>query len=255
VTLAVESRGRGRDLVLLHGWGAGGAVWGEFADRLATRVRLHVVDLPGYGDSDGIAGEPYTLRTLCMQLIAQLPSRTAVCGWSLGGQLALQWAMAAPQQVERLALIATTPCFVERADWPHGMRRPVFDAFEQDFERDRMKTLLRFADLQAHGDTRSKAVRSLLRYAAREQPPGPAALAAGLCILRDRDLRAALDAVSQPALVVHGRCDAVVTVEAAHWLGAGLPGSRTCVIDHCAHALFLSQPETVASLIADFVNE
>ncbi|HET7635849.1 MAG TPA: pimeloyl-ACP methyl ester esterase BioH [Burkholderiales bacterium] len=255
MTLAVESRGRGRDLVLLHGWGAGGAVWGEFADRLATRVRLHVVDLPGYGDSDGIVGEPYTLHALCTQLVAQLPPRTAVCGWSLGGQLALQWATAAPQQVERLVLIATTPCFVARADWPHGMRRPVFDAFQRDFERDRMKTLSRFADLQAHGDARSRAVRLLLHHAAREQPPDPAALTAGLCILRDTDLRATLDTVSQPALVMHGRCDAVVAVEAAQRLGAGLSGSRTCVIDHCAHVPFLSQPETAASLIADFVNE
>ncbi len=255
MTLAVESRGRGRDLVLLHGWGAGGAVWGEFADRLAARVRLHVVDLPGYGDSDGITGEPYTPRALCAQLTAQLPPRSTVCGWSLGGQLALQWAAMAPQQVERLVLIATTPCFVERVDWPHGMRRSVFGAFERDFECDRMKTLLRFADLQAHGDARSKAVRMLLRYAVREQPPDPAALAAGLCMLRDMDLRATLDAVSPSALVMHGRCDAVVSVEAAHRLGAGLPRSRTCVIDHCAHALFLSQPEQVASLIADFVYE
>ncbi|HET8608384.1 MAG TPA: pimeloyl-ACP methyl ester esterase BioH [Burkholderiales bacterium] len=255
MALAVASRGSGRDLVLLHGWGVGGTVWGEFADRLATRVRLHVIDLPGYGDSDGAASEPYTLHALCTQLIAQLPPRTTVCGWSLGGQLALQWAVAAPQQVERLVLIATTPCFVERADWPHGMRRPVFDAFERDFERDRAKTLARFADLQAHGDARSKAVRMRLRRAVQQQLPDPAALAAGLRMLRDTDLRGALDAVRQPALVIHGGCDALVPPGAAYWLGDALPAARTKMMDACAHAPFLSQPEMAATLIADFVNE
>jgi pimeloyl-[acyl-carrier protein] methyl ester esterase len=255
MALAVTSRGSGRDLVLLHGWGAGGAVWGEFADRLATRVRLHVVDLPGYGDSGGIVGEPYTLHALCTQLVAQLPPRSTVCGWSLGGQLALQWAVAASQQVERLVLIATTPCFVERADWPHGMRRPVFDAFERDFECDHSTTLARFADLQAHGDAYSKAVRTRLRRAMQQQPPDPTALAAGLRLLRDTDLRGTLDAVRQPVLVMQGRCDALVPSGAASWLGDVLPAAHTKMMSACAHAPFLSQPQMAAALIADFVNE
>jgi pimeloyl-[acyl-carrier protein] methyl ester esterase len=253
MTLAVESRGSGRDLVLLHGWGAGAAVWGEFAERLAQHVRLHVVELPGYGGG-GIANEPYTLPALCARLSAQMPPRSAVCGWSLGGQLALQWAALAPQQVQQLALLATTPCFVERADWPHGMSRPLFDAFERDCARDSVKTLSRFADLQAHGDACAGSVRRRLRQAVRLRPPDAAALAAGLQMLRTTDLRATLATVGQPALIVHGRCDAVVSVAAAHQLGAGLSGSRTCVIDRCAHALFLSQPETVANLVVDFVN-
>ena len=49
--LHVETFGSGPDLVLLHGWGMHGGVWGDFALRLAERYRVHVIDLPGHGFS------------------------------------------------------------------------------------------------------------------------------------------------------------------------------------------------------------
>ncbi|MCX2959717.1 MAG: pimeloyl-[acyl-carrier protein] methyl ester esterase, partial [Serratia symbiotica] len=43
----------GRDLVLLHGWGLNAEVWGCMLARLTPHFRLHLVDLPGYGRSQG----------------------------------------------------------------------------------------------------------------------------------------------------------------------------------------------------------
>src|SRR5258705_2254288 len=103
--LHVESKGSGRDLVLLHGWGMNAGVWDEIAHELAPYFRVHCVDLPGHGAS---SDEYCTLDALA----AALPGRVTVCGWSLGGQVALDWALRAPRQAERLVLIASTPRFV-----------------------------------------------------------------------------------------------------------------------------------------------
>ncbi|MDX1266111.1 MAG: alpha/beta fold hydrolase, partial [Oceanisphaera sp.] len=51
MSVYVERRGRGPDLVLLHGWGMNGAVWQGLAPRLEADFRLHLVDLPVFGHS------------------------------------------------------------------------------------------------------------------------------------------------------------------------------------------------------------
>jgi len=47
----VRIEGRGRDLVLLHGWGFHSGAWDGVAGELASRYRLHRIDLPGHGRS------------------------------------------------------------------------------------------------------------------------------------------------------------------------------------------------------------
>src|SRR5664279_2763498 len=99
MTLQIHVQGNGPDLVLLHGWGMNAAVWHGLAAELAGDFRVHAVEL---GDFDGVP----------QRLAAALPARVTVCGWSLGGQIALAWAQLFPAQVCRLVLLASTPRFV-----------------------------------------------------------------------------------------------------------------------------------------------
>ena len=50
--LYFEVQGRGRDVVLLHGWGLNLRVWDELAEALARRFRVIAIDLPGHGKRD-----------------------------------------------------------------------------------------------------------------------------------------------------------------------------------------------------------
>src|ERR1043166_1088195 len=206
MALHMTTSGNGPDVVLLHGWGTGGAVWGPVARQLALQFTVHAVDLPGYGDSAPCA--PYTLENLAQQVAACAPSATHVVGWSLGGQVAVHWAVARPAQVSRLALIATTPCFTLRADWDCAVAPAVFAGFAADLKRDRAGTLQRFMALQALGSEHAKAVIVGLRAALQAGAmPSPRALDAGLAILLDADLRAQAARVGQPTLVLHGARD------------------------------------------------
>ena len=49
MSLHVESHGSGAPLLLIHGWGMHGGIWGSVVPHLAQRSRVHCVDLPGYG--------------------------------------------------------------------------------------------------------------------------------------------------------------------------------------------------------------
>jgi pimeloyl-[acyl-carrier protein] methyl ester esterase len=121
--LYFEARGQGPDLVLLHGWGLNLRVWDGLAGQLEKRFRLIAMDLPGHGRSEWNpnARTPAEQAWRVHATLASVSERYSLLGWSLGGQIALDLAAAMPGQVERLALVATTPRFAASADWPYGM--------------------------------------------------------------------------------------------------------------------------------------
>ncbi len=253
MTLHVETRGDGPDVVLLHGWGMHSGIWSELVPVLAARNRVHALDLPGYGAS--AACDSVTLETLAQHVARSAPRRCAVCGWSLGGQIALAWARRAPQQVTRLALIATTPCFAQRDDWPHAVAAKTLHEFAQALTADYGGTLKRFLALQAWGDAQAKEVARRLRETvfARGRPSA-AVLQQGLQILVDADLRPHLPAITQPALVVHGDHDRLAPPAAGEYLSRMLPHARLAAVRGGGHAPFVSNPEGVGALLAEFFD-
>jgi len=188
-------------------------------------------------------------------IAAASPPRASVCGWSLGGQVALRWARLNPAQIKRLVLIATTPRFVRGPDWEHGMAPALFDAFVESLTRDVDATLQRFISLQAHGDTTARhVVRRLRECNAARVRRDTAVLAAGLQLLNDTDLRPELPGIRQPVLIVHGEHDAVVPPGAAEHLQRTLPHAELEIIAGAGHAPFIAQPHAVAQRIATFCH-
>ena len=247
--MRVKVAGAGPDLVLLHGWGMHADVWDEVAASLARQFRVHSVELPA------AAGVPDALDAIVGTVAAASAPRAIVCGWSLGGQLALRWAKLKPDQVTRLVLIATPPRFVRAPDWVHGMEPAVFDTFVQNLAQDVDGTVQRFLLLQAHGDTAArKVVRRLRECVAARGNLDIAALAAGLQILKNTDLRSDLPAIGQPVLVVHGEHDAVVPPGAGEYLQRTLPHAELEIIAGAAHAPFIAQPQAVVQRIAEFCH-
>ncbi|ORM63119.1 hypothetical protein HA44_22820 [Mixta gaviniae] len=61
------------DLVLLHGWGLNAEVWRCIAEPLSAQFRLHLVDLPGFGRSQGFGA--LTLDEMAEALLPRLPEK------------------------------------------------------------------------------------------------------------------------------------------------------------------------------------
>ena len=243
-----------RDVVFLHGWGSGAAVWRDMAAHLAPRRLPHTPDLPGYGAAPACA--PYTLDGIAAAVARAAPPRCHVVGWSLGGQVALAWARSAPQQVVRLALIATTPCFAQRADWPHAVTAEALAGFSKGLAAERAGTLRRFMSLQAQGDEKAGQVARQLRAAhAARNGPALETLAGGLRILIEADLRDALGSIRQPVLVMHGDRDSLAPLTAGEYLSRRLLNARLLVLRGAAHAPFLSKPEETSAALLEFLDE
>ena len=250
--LHTETTGTGPELVLIHGWGLHGGIWEPLLPLLAPHFRVTVVDLPGHGHSEWQDSEG--LPAFADAVLASVPQQAAWLGWSLGGLVALQAALARPQRVSALLLLASTPSFVRRSGWQSAMLPALLETFASELEADFERTLNRFLALQVHGSRDAALVLRRLRAGMfRRGRPDPAALRAGLGMLRDTDLRAACAGIRCPALVLAGERDTLVPVAAAAASAALLPQGRMHVVPGGGHAPFLSAPGEVAGAVRDFL--
>ena len=253
--LRVERQGQGADLVLLHGWGMNMGVWEGLPAEFAARVREHRIALPGHGGSPLGAG-PATLASWTDACLAAAPARAVWAGWSLGGLIALAAALRAPERVAGLILITATPCFVRGADWPRAMPVGTLDQFQANLLADPSGTLERFLALQVRGSDGAVTTLRRLRSAIRRHPsPQPEALAQGLRLLRESDLRAELPRLACPSLWLFGARDTLVPAALGEAVRARLPSARVQVIEGAAHAPFLSHATPSAAAMGDFLTE
>ena len=247
--LHVEHDGAGPDLVLLHGWGLHSGAWSEVLPRLSQRFRVHAVDLPGHGRSAHVPVDDF--EAAVSRVRATMPGDALVCGWSLGGLLAQR--LARDGGVRGLALVATTPCFTLRGDWPHAMAPATLEGFARGLHRDRERTLRDFVHLNAlHGTHARESVRAMGRHLA-EHPAPLAALEASLAWLRDIDLRPTAPRLDVPAVVVHGTRDALAPIEAGRWLARHLPRARLVEIEDAAHLPFFTHRDAFVAALESFV--
>ena len=255
MAMHVESLGRGRDIILLHGWGLHGGVWRELAARLAASFRVLLPDLPGHGRSRAANGD-FTLEDIVTELQGYVTAPAVWVGWSLGALVALHRRAALPQRVSRLVLIGATPRFAQAPDWPCAMPPQTLAQFARDLEGDYRGTLLRFLSLQnGAGAAGQDAVRTLRALLAQHGEPDPAALRAGLRLLAQTDLRAVLPDIRPPALVLHGAYDRLAPPAAAKFLAERLPMAQLALIPSAGHAPFLSHADATWSALNEFLHD
>lgn len=254
MALYTHTSGTGPDLLLLHGWGLHGGIWEPLLALLEPHFRVSCVDLPGHGRS-GWQGER-TLDESVEAVLSVAPPAAAWLGWSLGGLVAARAAMLAPERVNALIEIASSPCFVCRPGWQSAMLPALLDTFAAELAEDYMRTLNRFLALQVRGSENSAATLKRLRTLMLvEGEPNADALRAGLELLRTTDLRERLGAVECPVLLLAGERDTLVPLIAMQAARDLFSAATLRVIDGAGHAPFISHPEEVVRLIAEFLRE
>jgi len=190
------------------------------------------------------------------QLSAAFPEPISLCGWSLGGQVAMHWAARETEKVNRLILVASTPCFAEREDWAFGMEKVALEKFATELEANHAATLRRFIALQLRGSEDERALLALMRERLFSRgEPDMQALRAGLHILRDVDLRGELPDIKQSSLIIAGERDKLTPPQASRYMEQIMPSARLVEVAGAAHAPFLSHPEIFVEQVSQFLRE
>lgn len=248
--LSVASSGSGPDVALIHGWGYDSSVFTPVVTELATRCRVHLVDLPGYGRNRALL--PMTLPELAAAIGEALPVGTTLCGWSLGGQVALSALAKSARQFPRLVMVSSTPRFVAGDGWPHGVAPVLLAGFARALKADPAALMARFGALVNQGDASARELTRLLAANQSTALATPAALAQGLDWLAELDLRLLLPKVTKPVLLLHGALDPLIPLGAAEAARDGFANASLQVFPKAAHVPFLSDPQRFVALIGDF---
>ena len=254
MTLYCERHGQGEDLVLLHGWGMNAAVWSPLLERLAADFRVHLLELPGHGESS------YPFKTASLDswvdmVLEQVPQKAIWMGWSLGGQLAQRAAVITPERISKLVLVASSPKFIQAEDWRHAMAGNVLEQFASNLLKNHAVTLERFLSLQVKGDDEARQVLRLLRQDIALRPtPNETALEHGLELLQTVDLRDQLADIQCPTLWLLGERDTLVPVEVGESLEQLMPEAEVLILNGAAHAPFLSHTDTAMKTLQHFLD-
>ena len=252
----VEVKGNGQNVVLLHGWGMHGGLWGKFNEQLSNDFQTHAIDLPGFGYSKDIKND-FTLDALSEaveEYINNIKQPVVLIGWSLGGLITLNILNRKNVTLEKVVFVATTPSFTKKEGWDSAMEQSVFNSFSNDLKADYKKTLKRFLFLQTRGsDLANEELRELNKKLNERGEPNIKALEKGLKILSEADLRRENEN-KIPAMLVLGEKDTLVPLSVKQEFEKMFPNLDQLILEKTAHAPFISNPELCAEKINNFIS-
>jgi pimeloyl-ACP methyl ester carboxylesterase len=250
VSTAVLEGGNGPPVVLLHGQGGWAGMWLPVAADLMRRHRVVAPDLPGLGASTVPDGPPDAARVLAW--LAALVERTcpappAMVGASLGASIAARFAIAHPDRLSRLVLVAAGSL---------ARFRPapgVVLALVRFLARPSERTQRGFLRQVAVDPARARALMSPDAQAyALELARTPSVRAANRRLLRELGTRPIpsrqLAAIAVPTALIWGRQDRVMRLRIAEEASARY-GWPLHVIEDAGH-FAAEQPEAFRSALA-----
>ncbi|HXW59005.1 MAG TPA: alpha/beta fold hydrolase [Solirubrobacteraceae bacterium] len=233
-------------VVLLHGFGGTGRTWDGVVARLdRERYMPLALDLPGHG-SERDCERPITFPRCVARVLERAPERFSLCGYSLGGRIALQLVLAAPQRVRTLVLVSTSA----------GIEDPLLRAARRHSD-DRLAAELRTGDLEGFiARWRSQPlfageppeVGALARTDHRRNDPSALADAlSGLSVGRMEPAWDRLGELDLPVTLVVGERDERYRALARRMV-ALLPAAALRTVAG-GHALVLENPAAVAGVL------
>jgi 2-succinyl-6-hydroxy-2,4-cyclohexadiene-1-carboxylate synthase len=233
-------------LVLLHGFGGTRRTWdGVLAHLDRERYRPSALDLPGHGQAS-VRSDPITFEACVSAVLAASPERFALCGYSMGGRIALHVALAAPERVTRLILVASSAGIEDPAE--RARRRAADRQLADDLERipfgqfiERWRTQALFADEPAEISALARADQR------RNDPHALAAVMRGVGTGEMGSLWGRLRELEMATTIVVGERDAKFRTLGEDML-VRFPTAQLAVVPG-GHSLPLESPGDLATVI------
>lgn len=257
----VVELGEGPPLLFVHGLSGCWQNWLENMPRFANSHRVIAVDLPGFGASPmprepiSIPGYARFLEGVCDELSIDA---AAVVGNSMGGHVASELAIASPQRVERLMLVAAAGISAE-----HVQRNAVM-AGGRIMAAIATQSAARHERYARRPGLRRVALSFVVRHAdllsaplAHELMSGagkPGFLPALEAVITHR-ISERLPQIACPTFVVWGEDDRVIPVRDAARFAKLIPDVRVEILPDTGHVTMLERPATFNALLAAFLDE
>jgi pimeloyl-ACP methyl ester carboxylesterase len=250
-SLHAARRGSGPPLLLLAGMSANHAFWPqELLAALEPHLELVLYDHRGTGAS-GREREAFSLADLAADAAGALAEldlpRAHVLGFSLGGMVAQELALAHPEAVDRLVLAGTSPGGAGAVPLAEERFAAMREAMaEHDLERALRSAWAANVSAEFAAD---EVAFGRWAQAAAAHPMAMRTLEHQLAAARGHDAASRLGQLAAPTLVLHGEGDELLPAANGELLAAAVPGARLELLPGAGHFFAWEQPERTAQLV------
>ena len=254
--------GAGEPLILIHGLAASLETWHLNVGELARQRRVIALDLPGFGGSSRSARREtysagYADRFMRLFVGKLGLRRVSVAGNSMGGMVALRFALSHPQMVDRLILVASAGLGRE-INWPNRLLS-VWPLGELLFHPSRPLVELAVSSVIRRGEIDEEFVRRTREYLA---VPGTKE-AILHCLRSGVNLRGQfavadrheLGRIEAPTLIVWGACDPVFPPAHAQAAAQAIPDARLVILEDAGHAPHMDCPREFNECVLRFLGQ
>lgn len=249
--------GSGDPVLLLHGSGPGVSAWANWQHTipvLAEHHRVLALDMVGFGSTERPADIRYSTKTWFDHVLGFLDAmkieRTSVVGNSLGGFLALAMAIKHPERLNRMVLLGTPSPGMKPTEGLAAMRtyEPSYEAMEdlliKYFAVDPSIITPELVQLRHEASVAQGAFET---YRKMEINPKTGASELGIEV-------GDYARIPTPTLVVHGREDRVIPVEAGIELMTTLPNADLHVFSRCGHWTQVERASEFSAVVDQFLS-
>lgn len=229
---------RGHLVLLVHGACDSSTYWQHVYKHLQVNHTPIAIDLPGHGNSEGPvlrgAGEHLAFLTELVGALGMSPF--VFCGHSMGGSMAVEFALNHPHRLSGLVPVGSSP------DWV--IEQAEIDAWDRDPDaayRNNLTYLFAKETPQEVRDAYDEQIRAI-----------PVAVCkADFETCRTFDLSSRLGELRVPTAIVTG--DQETWIEGSRRLHEGIAGSRFEVVPTAGHAIALERPEALNAVLDRFL--
>jgi pimeloyl-ACP methyl ester carboxylesterase len=247
--ISYTDRGKGRAIVLLHGFPENLHIWDEFGAQLAKNFRVIAIDLPGFGESESLGYvHSMDLMAQCIHGIMQQLNlrRYIVVGHSMGGYVAMAFAEFFPDNLSGLCLFHSST---------------YADSEEKKADRDRgiaavkkhpAQYLKAFsANLFANPD--DPKLRDVLELVLKSSPRGVVAALEGMKLRPSREV--ILKFAKYPLLFIYGKKDKIMNYEALLPQTEVPARKEVLLLENAGHMGFYEEPEQTLKALRKFARK
>lgn len=255
-TINYHDRGEGEAILLIHGSGPGVTAWANWRGvipALAEKARVIAPDMLGFGYTRCPMDRPLDPDAWVAQLTGLLDAldieKVSVVGNSFGGAIALAFALRHPERVSRLVLMGSA-----------GLSFPLTEGLDKVWGYQpslaAMRELMQVFAYD-HGIITDDLVRMRYEASIRDDVQSrfaqlfPAPRQQGIEMLAVDEQ--ALRQLPQPTLIIHGRDDQVIPLEASERLLRLIPHAQLHVFGECGHWVQIEQAAAFSRLLSDFL--
>lgn len=253
-----QEAGRGEPALLLHGFTGSSQSWTGIMPALEMNFRLIAVDLLGHGKSSA-PEDPMCYRMEkaaedLVLLLDQIASRPIhLLGYSMGGRLALYFALAYPERVRTLVLISASPGIMDEDE--RKARQKADEALAARIEREGIEAFVteweKLPIFTSQDNLSAAARRELRSQRLQNRPAGLAGSLRGMGSGVHPSLWGRLQELKPKTLLITGELDSKFCRLNEEMVRA-IPGASLRRVPGAGHAVYLEQPEQTVEIVERF---